>query len=128
MGGEGLGNRFLGTLRDCQAVCHVVRTFEDQNVVHVDGKVNPIEDIEAISLELLFADMAHVERRLGKRNVPLKERATLEQIAEGFEKGIPARALCLTEEAKFSIKSMGLLTLKPICYAFNVDEVDFVFS
>jgi GTP-binding protein YchF len=124
--GEGLGNRFLGTLRDCTAVCHVVRAFEDPNVVHVDGKVDPIQDMEAIHLELLFADMAHVERRLEKNNVPLEERATLEQVAEGLEQGIPARALGLTKEAEFSIKSMGLLTLKPVMYAFNVDEVDYV--
>lgn len=123
--GEGLGNRFLGDLRDCQAICHVVRAFEDLNVVHVDGKVDPIGDIEAINLELLFADMAHVQRRLEKQNVPPDERAALQQVAEGFDKGIPARAVGLTEEARFCIKSMGLLTLKPIMYAFNVDEVDF---
>lgn len=124
--GEGLGNRFLATLRECHAVCHVVRFFEDQNVVHVDGKVNPIDDIDAIHLELLFADMAHVERRLEKINVPQEERSALEQVADGLEKGIPARALGLTEEAKFAMKSMGLLTLKPVCYAINIDEVDYV--
>lgn len=124
--GEGLGNRFLGTLRDCQAVCHVVRAFEDPNVVHVDGMVDPLQDVEAIGLELLFADMAHVDRRLARTNVPDEERDTLEKVAEGLEKGIPARALGLSEDEKFSIKSMGLLTLKPVCYAVNVDEVDYL--
>jgi GTP-binding protein YchF len=124
--GEGLGNRFLGTLRDCQAVCHVVRAFEDPNVVHVDGKVEPGEDIDSIQLELLFADMGHVERRLEKTNVPAEERAVLERIADGLERGIPARALGLAKEEEFFIKSMGLLTLKPVMYAVNVDEVDYV--
>lgn len=124
--GDGLGNRFLGTLRDCQAICHVVRAFEDPNVVHVDGKVDQVKDIEAINLELLFADMAHVERRLGKTNVPPDERRALERIAKGLERGIPARAVELSIDEKFLIKSMGLLTLKPMMYAFNVDEVDYV--
>lgn len=123
--GEGLGNRFLATLRECDAVCHVVRMFEDENVVHVDGKVDPLGDAEAINLELLFADLAHVERRLEKTTCTGDERAALEAVLKGLNDGTPARAVGLSEEAAFSIKSMGLLTLKPVLYAFNVDEVDF---
>ena len=84
--GEGLGNRFLGNLRDCDALCHVVRIFQDSNVVAAtaDGKVEPHKDIETIHLELLFADIAHVERRLEKTNVDEDERATLEQVLEGM--------------------------------------------
>ena len=92
--GEGLGNRFLGNLRNCDALCHVVRTFQDSNVVvaQADGKVEPHADIEAIHLELLFTDIAHVERRLEKTNVPELERSALEQALEGIERGLPARS------------------------------------
>jgi GTP-binding protein YchF len=123
--GEGLGNRFLATLRECHAICHVVRMFDDPNVIHVDGKVDPLGDAEAINLELVLADLAHVERRLDKTTCSGDERAALEQVMEGLQLGTPARAVGLTAEAVFSIKSMGLLTLKPVLYAFNVDEVDF---
>jgi GTP-binding protein YchF len=125
--GEGLGNQFLGTLRECNAVCHVVRLFEDPNIVHVDGQIDPVSDIEAIQLELLFADLAHVERRLEKSitSVPADERQALEQVIEGLHRGIPARAVGLSSADEFAIKSMGLLTLKPVMYAFNVDEVDY---
>jgi GTP-binding protein YchF len=123
--GEGLGNRFLATLRECDAICHVVRMFEDTNVIHVDGIVDPLGDAETIQLELLLADCAHVERRLEKTTCRGDERAALEQVLEGLHLGTPARAVGLTVEAAFSIKSMGLLTLKPVLYAFNVDEVDF---
>ena len=124
--GEGLGNRFLGTLRECRALCHMTRIFQDDNVVHVDGKVNPVADMEAISLELLFADMAHVERRLEKDKVPPEERAVLERVLVGLQQGKPARALDLSDEEQFAIRSMGILTLKPILHAFNVDEVDYL--
>jgi GTP-binding protein YchF len=123
--GEGLGNRFLATLRECHAICHVVRAFDDENIVHVDGKVDPVNDAEIIHLELLYADLAHVERRMEKTNVDVEERAALEQVANGLRNGIPAKAIGLSTEAEFSIKSMGLLTLKPMLYAFNVDEVDY---
>ena len=125
--GEGLGNRFLATLRECDALCHLVRTFEDPDVVHVDGKVDPVADAEAINLELIYADLAHAERRLEKTTCVDTERTTLERIVEGLERGIPARSLALPNEELFSIKSMGLLTLKPVLYVFNVDEVDFAY-
>lgn len=124
--GEGLGNRFLGTLRECRALCHMTRVFEDANVVHVDGAVDAVGDIDAIALELLFADMAHVERRLQKDKVPEEERAVLEQVAEALEHGKPARALKLSSNDQFQIRGMGLLTMKPIIHAFNVDECDYV--
>jgi len=123
--GEGLGNRFLATLRECDAICHLIRTFEDKDIVHVDGKVNPVDDAEVVNLELLLADLAHVERRLEKTTCRREERAALEAVGAGLRKGIPARAIGLSEDEVFSIKSMGLLTLKPVLYAFNVDEVDF---
>lgn len=125
--GEGLGNRFLGTLRECRALCHMTRIFQDDGVVHVDGVVDPVSDMEAISLELLYADMAHVERRLEKRDkIKIEELTVLERVLEGLKQGKPARALNLSREDKFHIRSMGLLTLKPILHTFNVDEVDYV--
>lgn len=123
--GEGLGNRFLGTLRECNAILHLVRIFDDDNIIHVDGKVDPETDVEVINLELMLADLAHVERRLEKTTCQGLERETLEIVAKGLHEGVPGRALGLSEAQEFSIKSMGLLTLKPVLYAFNVDEVDF---
>ncbi len=132
--GEGLGNQFLGTLRDCTCLCHVVRAFEDPNVlVHqVEDSsstrlCDPLRDLETIQLELLLADLAHVQRRL-ERISPQDnqdERLVLEQIKLALQEGIPARALMLSATQEASIRSMGLLTLKPVVYAFNVDEVDF---
>ncbi|KAL3939137.1 MAG: hypothetical protein SGBAC_006082 [Bacillariaceae sp.] len=125
--GEGLGNRFLGTLRECRALCHLTRAFDDESVVHVDGRVDPVEDIEAIALELLLADEAHVERRLERGDkVPEEERAVLEKVAAGLALGKPARSLQLTKDEQFHIRGMGLLTLKPVVHAFNVDECDYL--
>lgn len=123
--GEGLGNRFLASLRECDAICHLVRTFEDEDIVHVDGMVDPAADAEVINLELLLADEAHAERRLQKTTCQGEERETLEKVVAGLKEGIPARAIGLSASEAFSIKSMGLLTLKLTLYAFNVDEVDF---
>jgi GTP-binding protein YchF len=123
--GEGLGNRFLGTLRECNAICHLVRAFDDENVVHVDGKVDPQTDTQVINLELMLADLAHAERRLEKTTCQGLERETLEIVAKGLRDGVPARAVGLSKDYEFSVKSMGLLTLKPVLYCFNVDEVDF---
>eukprot|EP00548_Thalassiothrix_antarctica_P019120 CAMPEP_0194182028 /NCGR_PEP_ID=MMETSP0154-20130528/22107_1 /TAXON_ID=1049557 /ORGANISM="Thalassiothrix antarctica, Strain L6-D1" /LENGTH=389 /DNA_ID=CAMNT_0038898161 /DNA_START=159 /DNA_END=1325 /DNA_ORIENTATION=- len=125
--GEGLGNRFLATLRECDALCHIIRTFADPDIIHVDGKIDPTADAEAINLELIYADLAHAQRRLEKKSCVNIERATLERIVEGLEKGIPARSLGLSSEECKIIKSMGLLTLKPVLYIFNVDEVDFCY-
>lgn len=130
--GEGLGNQFLGTLRECHALCHLIRVFQDDNniknnnnVVHVQGAVDPVADAEIVHLELMLADLEHVQRRLDRSTCQGTERAVLERIGTALEGGTPARQLTLTEEETFSIKSMGLLTLKPVMYAFNVDEVDF---
>ena len=126
--GEGLGNRFLATIRECDAVCHLLRNFEDGGVVHVDGRVDPAADAGVVNLELVLADAAHVERRLEKPSCRGEERDTLEALLPNLQKGTPARAVGLSESAKRSIKSMGLLTLKPILYIFNVDEVDFLLA
>ena len=126
--GEGLGNKFLATIRECDCIVHVVRTFEDGNTIHVDGKVEPLADAEVVNLELLLADLAHVERRLDKSSCQGEEREALEMAMDCLEKGVPARSAGLSQTQAKAIKSMGLLTLKPVIYAFNVDEVDFFLS
>jgi ribosome-binding ATPase len=134
--GEGLGNQFLATVRECDAIIHVIRHFDDTNISRVngdgDGASSPLDDAEVVNLELLLADIAHVERRLEKTTCQKEERDTLEFLLPELRKGIPARAAVvkggLSAEQEFSIKSMGLLTLKPVIYAFNVDEVDFLFD
>lgn len=137
--GEGLGNQFLGTLRECTCLCHVVRAFEDESVlVHQieedatsskpPALCDPLRDMETIKLELLLADLAHVRRRLERlqdTEEDARERAVLQQIETALQDGIPARILNLSAGQQLLIKSMGLLTLKPVVYAFNVDEVDF---
>ncbi len=125
--GEGLGNRFLATVRECDAIFHVIRNYIDDDIVHVEGEVNPVSDAEIVNLELLLADLAHVERRLD-RNCMGEERESLGKVFEGLQKGIPARTIGLSEAEKFAIKSMGLLTLKPVIYAFNVDDIDFILN
>jgi len=125
--GEGLGNRFLATVRECDAIIHVIRNYIDDDIIHVDGRVDPILDAEIINLELLLADEAHVERRLEKkRSCITDERLVLEKTLAQLEKGLPARSIGLSEDEKKVIKSMGLLTLKPVIYAINIDEIDFV--
>ena len=103
----------------------MVRAFEDEDTIHVEGRVDPAEDVEVINLELLLADLAHVERRLERSTCRDEERDALETVAVGLRAGIPARAVGLSGEGCLAIKSMGLLTLKPVMYAFNVDEADF---
>ncbi len=126
--GEGLGNRFLATVRECDVICHLLRCYEDPDVIHVNGKVDPVADAEVVNLELLLADLAHVTRRLERTSCKGEERTVLEKIEECLQRGIPARAIGLSAVEKFVIKSMGLLTLKPVLYTFNVDEVDFMFD
>jgi len=122
--GEGLGNRFLAAARECDALCHVVRTFEDTDIIHVDGRIDPGEDAEVVNLELVLADLAHAERRLEKTTCRGEEQAALEAVVASLHAGQPARAAGLSAAAQLAVKSMGLLTLKPVIYAFNVDEVD----
>ena len=127
--GEGLGNKFLSHIREVDAICQVVRCFEDSNVIHVDGNVNPLRDIETINLELIFADMETIEKRLEKAKKNLKadkkyqaEIDLLEKIKENLEKGIPARAIDYNEDEQEMLKDMFLLTAKSIIYIANISE------
>ena len=127
--GEGLGNKFLSHIRETDSICEVVRCFEDSNVVHVDGNVDPIRDIETINLELIFADMETVNKRLDKARKNLKadkkyqqEIDLLEKIKENLENGISARAIDFNEEEQEAVKEMFLLTTKPILYIANISE------
>ena len=127
--GEGLGNKFLSHIREVDSILEVVRCFEDPNIVHVDGTIDPIRDIETINLELVFADLETVNKRLERAKKLLKGDKTyqaeidlLEKIKETLEQGKPARILELSEEEKEIIKDSFLLTMKPILYVTNVSE------
>lgn len=127
--GEGLGNKFLSHIRETDAIVEVVRCFEDSNIVHVDGTVDPIRDIETINLELIFADIETVNKRLDKARKNLKadkkyqeEIDLLEKIKESLENGISARSLEFNEDEQVLVKDMFLLTTKPILYIANVAE------
>ena len=130
--GEGLGNKFLSHIREVDAIVHVVRCFEDPNVVHVDGSIDPVRDIETINLELIFSDMEILERRIAKTTKSLmgnkslkKELDVLKKIYEGLEKGLCARAIEFDDpdDAAF-VDTLDLLTQKPVLYAANVAEDD----
>lgn len=127
--GEGLGNKFLSHIRETDAIVEVVRCFEDSNVVHVDGSVNPIRDIETINLELIFADIETVNKRLDKARKNLKadkkyqeEIDLLEKILKVLEAGKSARTIDFNEDEQVLVKDMFLLTTKPILYVANVSE------
>ena len=127
--GEGLGNKFLSHIRETDAIVEVVRCFEDSNVVHVDGSVNPIRDIETINLELIFADIETVNKRLDKARKNLKadkkyqeEIDLLEKILKVLEDGKSARTIDFNEDEQVLVKDMFLLTTKPILYIANVSE------
>ena len=127
--GEGLGNKFLSHIRETDAIVEVVRCFEDSNVVHVDGSVNPIRDIETINLELIFADIETVNKRLDKARKNLKadkkyqeEIDLLEKILKVLEEGKSARTIEFNEDEQELVKDMFLLTTKPILYVANVSE------
>uniref|UniRef100_A0A7S2ICC5 Obg-like ATPase 1 n=1 Tax=Helicotheca tamesis TaxID=374047 RepID=A0A7S2ICC5_9STRA len=126
--GEGLGNQFLATIRQCDAIVHVVRCFEDENVIHVDGSVDPVRDAELINLELALADLAQVEKRLLKvkkdRKADPSEAKALEKVAAVLNQDLPARNADLDEEEELAIKSLGLLTRKKMIYAANVADAD----
>jgi ribosome-binding ATPase len=126
--GEGLGNKFLATIRQCDAIVHVVRCFEDENVIHVDGTVDPVRDAELINLELALADLASVEKRLerarkDKKGDPVEVQA-LEKVFAVLMNNEPARKAVLEEPEELSIKSLGLLTRKKMIYAANVADSD----
>ena len=127
--GEGLGNKFLSHIREVDAIAHVVRCFEDSNIVHVDGSISPLRDIETINLELIFSDMEMVDRRLENAKKRLKadkkaqeEIDVLEKIKAVLEQGKCARTLELSKEEKENIRDLYLLTAKPILYIANVSE------
>ncbi len=128
--GEGLGNKFLSHIREVDAVVHVVRCFEDENVVHVDGSVDPVRDMETINLELVFADLETVERRIDRTKKMMKsgdkrpgrELEILEAIRAALEAGRPARTVPVDEEDAPFVKGLFLLTTKPVVYVANVAE------
>lgn len=127
--GEGLGNKFLSHIREVDAIVQVVRCFEDPNVVHVDGSVNPLRDIETINLELIFADLETLDKRLEKATKNLKadkkyqfEIDLIKRLKDNLNKGIPVRALEFSEEEQEIMKDMFLLTAKPIIYIANISE------
>ena len=127
--GEGLGNKFLSHIREVDAIAHVVRCFEDSNIVHVDGSISPLRDIETINLELIFSDMEIVDKRLDSAKKRLKadkkaagEIEVLEKIKKALEQGKCARTVELTDEEKEQIKDLYLLTSKPVLYIANVSE------
>lgn len=130
--GEGLGNKFLSHIREVDAIVHVVRCFENGNITHVDGSIDPVRDIETINLELIFADMESVERRIERTRKMTKsgekkyqiELALLERIYENLEKNIPVRSMEFDEEEREYVKQLFLLTSKPVIYAANISEGD----
>ena len=127
--GEGLGNKFLSHIRETDAIIHLVRCFEDTNIIHVDGNVNPLRDIETINLELIFSDLEILERRIVRTEKALKgdktlaeELAILNRIKAALEEGISARAVELTADEKAIIGEVELLSMKPIIYVANISE------
>jgi len=126
--GEGLGNEFLSTIRQCDAIVHVVRCFENDDVIHVDGTVDPVRDAELINLELTLADLAQVEKRLQRvakdRKADPNEKSALEKVAVVLNNNEPARNAVLDKEEEIAIKPFGLLTRKSMIYAANVADED----
>lgn len=130
--GEGLGNKFLANIREVDAIVHVVRCFDDSNVVHVDGGANPKRDIETIELELILSDMEYMDRRLDKVRKMMKggdkkfqaELDCYEKIAATLEQEKPARSLTFDEEEMEYVKDLALLSLKPVLYVANIAESD----
>ena len=131
--GEGLGNKFLSNIRMTDAIVHVVRCFDDDNVIHVEGSTDPIRDIEIINLELVMADMEMVERRIDKAKKASKgdkrylhEAEVFEALLSYLNEGKPARSFACSEEDKEIIGTSELISLKPIIYAANMDEKTFI--
>lgn len=129
--GEGLGNQFLGHIREVDAIVHVVRCFEDDDIIHVDGSIDAMRDIETIDLELIFSDLEMLERRYAKTAKTAKadksaqaELDFIERVKETLENGQRAKNMDLTEDEKAMLDSFQLLTSKPVIYAANVDESD----
>ena len=129
--GEGLGNKFLSHIREVDAIVEVIRCFEDENIVHVDGEVNPLRDVETINLELILSDLELVEKRLEKAKKSLKgnknfkeEVELLEKILPVLEEGKSIRSLSFDDSEKAILKNFSLLSVKPIIYVANVNEDD----
>lgn len=130
--GEGLGNKFLSHIREVDAVLHVVRCFENDDITHVDGSVDPARDIETINLELILSDLDILTRRIDSRKKAMKgdktlapEVAFLERLAAEMEEGKTARSVEITEDEHEYLKEVSLLTIKPVIYACNMGEDDF---
>ncbi|WP_239615777.1 redox-regulated ATPase YchF [Cohnella mopanensis] len=128
--GEGLGNKFLANIREVDAIVHVVRCFQDENITHVSGKIDPINDIEVINLELILTDIDSVEKRMERTRKGLKggdkkvaeELEVLQRMHEALTAEKPARSVELSNEEKLLIRDLHLLTIKPVLYAANVSE------
>ncbi len=127
--GEGLGNQFLANIREVDAILHVVRCFEDDNIIHVDGKINPMRDLETINLELIFADMEVLERRMDRTRKAMKadkkygaELAVFEKLMAALSEGKCARTVELDEDEEACLYDTPLLTRKPVIYVANVSE------
>lgn len=128
--GEGLGNKFLSHIREVDAIVHVVRCFDNENITHVDGSVDPVRDIETINLELIFADMESLSKRIAKARSSakggdkkfIKEAEFLEGIYNELERGKPIRMMTFTEEEQEYVESLFLLTTKPVIYCANISE------
>ena len=130
--GEGLGNKFLSHIREVDAIVHVVRCFEDSNITHVDGSIDPLRDIETINLELIFSDIEIMERRIDRTKKAMKgdkslakELELLERVKETLENGKPARSLDYTDDEMAIMSEIALISMKPVIYAANVAEDDF---
>ncbi|WP_061569584.1 redox-regulated ATPase YchF [Caldibacillus debilis] len=134
--GEGLGNKFLSHIRQVDAICHVVRCFDDENITHVSGKVDPVSDIETINLELILADLELVDKRIAKVEKLAKQKdkkamaefEVLSMLKDAFEKELPARTIEFNEEQLKIVKGYQLLTINPVLYVANVGEDDLLDS
>jgi len=131
--GEGLGNKFLANIRETDAICHVVRCFINEDVIHVDGRINPLSDIEVINTELALADLESIEKscdkvsrqaRTGDKKMQ-KQKVLLDRIRDHLDEGQPVRSLEMTEDETKAIYDLHLLTIKPTLYIANVDEDGF---
>ena len=130
--GDGLGNQFLSHIREVDAICHVVRCFDNGDIIHVNGKIDPIFDIETINLELIYADMDVIDKRIGKieKKAQLKDKdavleySVLKKVKDALENGVSIRDMKLSKDEKLAIKNYNFLTEKPMIYVMNVSEDD----
>ncbi len=131
--GEGLGNKFLSHIREVDAILHVVRCFENDDIIHVDGNIDPVRDIETINMELIYSDLEQLQKKADRIRKSLKgdkslqhELDTTEKLIGQLDKGVAARSSDLTEDEKDYFKDCALLTMKPVIYIANVDENTFI--